>query len=357
MARMLRVLDRLNGMYLDDERLEDQAGEELARRKDFDGVLDVVPVSDPNIFSEAQRYAQIQAVAQRAAMIPGMYNARKVEERILETLKIPDAKELLNPAMEPTEQNAVNENVAASLGRPVTAFPEQDHIAHLKTHIDYLMNPMFGANPLFAPTFIPGILNHLKEHIALWYAAQVFNTSTEAMGGKDLGDALREIGKKDFEGKRALDNMLSVAAGIALEDGKEELAGIPEIIQQAQKLLQQLQPPMQMPQDPRIAIEQKKVDASIQTNQQKLQLEQMKLQAKGQETQAQMQLEQQRMQLEAKLEEVKQQQENMRQQAELQARLAMNADDNRTAMQLAAAEIASGERVAVETGTGINPGT
>mgnify|MGYP007122134859 FL=1 len=80
MGRMLRVLHRLNGMYLDDEKVEQDAGEELASRADFEGPMDVVPVSDPNIFSEAQRYAQVQAVAQRAQMLPQLYNLRKVEE-------------------------------------------------------------------------------------------------------------------------------------------------------------------------------------------------------------------------------------------------------------------------------------
>lgn len=356
MGRMLRILDRLNGMYLDDERLEKDAGEELATRKDFDGVLDVVPVSDPNIFSEAQRYAQIQAIAQRAAMLPQMYNARKVEERILETLKVPDAKELLNPALEPTEQNAVNENVAASLGRPVTAFPEQDHIAHLQTHIAYLMNPMFGSNPIFAPTFIPGILGHIKEHVALWYAATVFDMSTEALGGKDLGDMLREMNKKDVEGKQALDQMLAEAGDAALEAAETELQSIPEVIAQAQKLLQQFAPPAPM-QDPKLALEGQKLQATQQNNQQKLALEQQKLQQGAQESQQEFAIRQQELQLEAKLEELRQQREDARKQAELQAKLAMNTADNSTAMQLAAAEIASGERVAVETGTGINPGT
>ena len=76
MGRMLRILHRLNGMYLDDENIEAELGEELATRADFDGPMDVVPVSDPNIFSEAQRYAQVQAVAQRAAALPQLYNLR-----------------------------------------------------------------------------------------------------------------------------------------------------------------------------------------------------------------------------------------------------------------------------------------
>ncbi len=336
MGRMLRILDRLNGMYLDDEKLEQQAGEELAKRDDFDGVLDVVPVSDPNIFSETQRYAQIQAVAQRAAALPQLYNMRKVEERILETLKIPEAKELLNPPLEPTEQNAVNENVAATLGRPVTAFPEQDHVAHLEVHIGYLLNPMFGSNPLFAPTFIPIILNHIKEHVALWYASQVFDVSTEALGGDDLGEIMREMDKRDSKAKRALDRMLAEASKGVLAEGQQLFQKVPQIVQQAQQLLQQLQPQQQM-QDPRLA------------------LEGQKLQLDAQETQTDAQLEAAKMQQAIQLELQRQQAEDARKQAELAARMQMNADDNRTAMALAQAEIASGERVAVSTGTGINP--
>ena len=355
MARMLRILERLNGLYLDDEKLEKQAGEELARRDDFDGVLDVVPVSDPNIFSETQRYAQIQAVAQRAAAIPGMYNMRKVEERILETLKIPEAKELLNPAMEPVEQNAVNENVAASLGRPVTAFPEQDHIAHLQTHVAYLMNPMFGSNPIFAPVYIPAILTHIKEHVALWYASTVFDVSTDGMGGQDLGEVMREMDKRDADAKQALDRMLAAASDATLQQSQQALNGIPQVIQQAQQLMQQFQP-QGMPQDPRLALEGQKLQQQAQRDQQQMQLDMQKLQA-DQQTEAQnIQLKQAEMQQQLQLEQMQQQAEDARKSAELQARLAMNTDDNRTAMELAAAEIASGERVAVSTGTGINPG-
>ena len=364
MARMLRILDRLNGMYLDDEKLEAQAGEELAKRDDFDGVLDVVPVSDPNIFSETQRYAQIQAVAQRAAALPQLYNMRKVEERILDTLKIPEAKELLNPAMEPTEQNAVNENVAATLGRPITAFPEQDHLAHLEVHIGYLLNPMFGSNPLFAPTFIPVILNHIKEHVALWYASQIFNVSTEALGGEDLGEIMREMDKRDTEAKRALDRMLAAASKGVLAEGQQLFAQIPQIVQQAQQILQQFQQAQPMPQDPRLALEGQKLQlegqkmqAQQQADAQRMQLEQQKLQLDAQETQTDAQLEAAKMQQAIQIEMQRQQAEDARKQAELQARLTANAQDNQTAMAIAQLEAATGEQVALSTGTGINPGS
>ena len=363
MGRMLRILHRLNGMYLDDERLEFEAGEELATRRDFEGPLDVVPVSDPNIFSEAQRFAQVQAVAQRAQMLPQLYNVRKVEERILETLKVPNPKDLLLPPIEPKEQNAVNENAAATIGRPVTAFPEQDHIAHLKTHLAYMMSPTFGMNPLIAPTYIPVMLNHIKEHVSLWYVASVFNISNEAMGGEDLGDIMKEMGK-DAEGRKALDQMLAEAASAVVVRGGEIFSELPQVVQQAQQVMQQFAP--QPVQDPRVALEQQKMQADMQRAQQEMAME-------AQKAQAQMQIENQRMQVDAmqeqqnnqidmaelqariQIEQQRQQAEDARKAAELQARMTMNTDDNMTAMQLAAAEIASGEKIAVSTGTGINP--
>jgi hypothetical protein len=351
MGRVLRILHRLNGMYLDDERLEREAGEELASRKDFEGPLDVVPVSDPNIFSEAQRYAQVQAVAQRAQAMPQIYDVRAVEERILETLKVPNPKELLLPPVEPKEQNAVNENVAATLGRPITAFPDQDHIAHLKTHLAYMMSPTFGMSPMIAPTYLPVMLNHIKEHVALWYAASVFDVSNEALG-EDVGDMMKELGK-DTEGRKALDQMLAEAGAAVVQRGGDIFGDLPQVVQQAQQVMQQFAPqPMQ---DPRLALETQKLQAQAQRDQQQTALEAQKLQVDAQQEQQDNQIDMAELQARIQIEQQRQQAEDARKAAELQARMTMNSQDNQTAMQLAAAEIASGEKIAVSTGTGINP--
>jgi hypothetical protein len=354
MAKLLGILHRLNGMYLDDEEEQEEIGDELATRDDFDGPLDVVPVSDPNIFSEAQRFAQVQAVEQRAQQMPQLYNLRKVEERILETLKIPNAKELLAPAIEPKEQNAVNENVAATLGRAVLAFPEQDHIAHLKAHLSYMTNPLFGMNPLIAPAYLPVMLNHIKEHIALWYASAVFDLSNETTGG-DIGEDMKQM-KDDVEGRKSLDRMLAEASAMVVDYGDKIFASLPPVIQQAQQVMQQFAPPQ--PMDPSQAAMQA-AQMQNQTQQARIQLEGQKAQQDAQLTQAKMQADMaakaQDLQTRMQLEQMREQAEDQRKAAELQARMQMNTEDNRTAMELAAAELASGEKIAVSTGTGINP--
>jgi hypothetical protein len=361
MGKTLRILHRLNAMYLDDADTEQEVGEELATRADFNGPMDVVPVSDPSIFSEAQRFAQVQAVSQRAAAMPQLYNQYKVEERLLETLRVPNAKELLNPLPEPTQQNAVNENVSATMGKAITAFPEQDHIAHLKTHLAYMTSPMLGSNQLIAPAYLPVMLNHLKEHMALWYAATVLDLAEET-SGIDISEDMKNL--KEPEAKRAFDRMLAEASLNVVVEAGSIFEALPPVIAQATQVMQQYAP--QQPQDPRAAIEGQKMQAQAQRDQAQMQLEGQKMQgqmqlegqkmaAQAQQDQIEAQLQQQKLQIEQQLEQMKQDREDARKSAEINARLTMNQQDNQTAMQLAQAEIMSGERIAVSTGTGINP--
>ena len=350
MGRTLKVLHRLNAMYLEDEEVKDETGQLLVKRSDFLGPMDVVPVSDPNIFSEAQRFAQVQALSQRAMALPQVYNVRKVEERILKQLRIPNPKELLIPAPEPKELNAINENVAASLGRPVSAFPEQDHLAHLQAHLDYLTSPILGSSMLMAPTFIPAILNHIKEHIALWYATHVFEVASEA-AGQDISDFQKV---KSKEVKKSFDQLLAAASQRVVPDTAQAFGAIPQIVQQAVQMMQQLQG-MNAPQDPRMAAQmaetQRKAQADqaqIAVDQARLQLEQAKLQLASAEKQ-------QRQQDNMQREMIKQDRLDKRQAAELDVKLVTNREDNDTAKQIAAMEAITGEKVGVSTGTGINP--
>ena len=368
MGRTLRILHRLNAMYLDDEDTKREVGEELATRADFEGPMDIVPVSDPAIFSEAQRFAQVQAISQRAAALPQLYNQRKVEERLLETLRVPNPKELLVPPLEPKSQNAVNENVAATLGKAIKAFPEQDHIAHLKTHLAYMTNPALGGSQLIAPTYLPVIMGHIKEHLALWYLSTVLELAEET-SDIDVVEDMKNL--KDDEARRAFDRMLAEASQTVVTEATDVFASLPPVIAQAMQMMEQMAP--QPPQDPRTAIEGQKLQAQAQRDQaqmqldgqraqmdaqtaaQRIQLDAQKMQADAMKTQAEMQLEAQKLQIDRQLEQMKQDREDARSSAEINARMTMNQQDNQTAMQLAQAEIMSGERIAVSTGTGINP--
>ena len=340
MQRTLEVLHRVNRMHLDEKELVEQDGELVVKREDYEGPVDVIPVSDPNVFSETQRFAQIQAVIARAAALPQLYDLRKVEEMFLRRLKIPEAEKLLLEKQEPKKMNAVNENIAASSGRPIIAFPDQEHLAHIQVHVDFLKSPMFGGSPIFAPKFVPVIVEHLKDHIALWYASHTFEV-TSAATGVDISTLM----DKDEEVSREMDVLLAAASERVIKSGEQALSALPPIIQQAMQYIQSMQQPM--PQDPSIVAAQAaqaETQRKAQADQVKAQLDAAKLADREKDRAADMQREQ-----------FKQQQEGERTTFEVDARVGMNNSDNQTARDLAELEIASGERIAVSTGTGINP--
>jgi hypothetical protein len=351
MQRVLRLLFHINKMYLEDLEVVDETGELLVRREDFQGPMNVVPVSDPNIFSQTQRFAQVSAVMQRAQANPALYDQRKVEEMFLQQLKIPDGKSLLVPKPEAKEMNAVNENLAATMQRTIVAFPEQDHLAHLQVHLDFLSSPMFGGSRIIGPQILPILLNHIKEHMTLWYANQIFETASEA-AGMDVSELLKDT---TTEEKQSFDKMLAAASQTVTAEAGQVFEQIPQVIEQAIEIIKQLNPPQQMPADPSLEIAKAETQRKMQADQVNAQLKQAQLQQDAQLKQAQ--LETRLQELEAKLRErmLLEDREDKRTAAEIEARVAMNESDNQTAKQIAALEVTTGERISVSTGTGINP--
>jgi hypothetical protein len=358
MAQVLKVMHRLNSAYLTEEMVMNDLGEKIVDPSDFDGPLDVIPVSDPNIFSETQRFAQIQAVQMRATQMPQLYDVRKVEEMFLKQMKIPGGNELLVPKPEPRDIDPIQENFAASVGKPIGAMLEQEHIAHLRVHLAFLQSPMFGQNPAIAPMFVPAIVNHIKDHLLMHYMKMtnkgLASANENGMLGKD--DAMREA-----------------QAAVEIQQAIEQ-AIPPEFLQimtQAYEQAKQLQPPM--PQDPTLAA----VEVQKQMIQQRAQSEAAKLQAGQQHDAQQLQQDQQKLQITVQeqqqkeaaaerkqqqadqvailLETLRQDREDQRKREELDTRLQINQQDNTTAKELAAAEITSGENIALSTGTSINP--
>lgn len=347
MERVFKILHRINSAYLTDEDIEaDVAGLDV-RPEDFDGPMDVVPVSDPAIFSEAQRFAQVTAVQQRAAALPQMYDARKVEEMFLRNLKLsPD--DVLQPQPGEDDVDPVSENVAASLGRPVYVLPKQDHIAHIQTHLAFLKSPLFGSNPAVVKTYLYPMAQHLRDHLLNFYLTQAHEAVQRAESeGLITDDASQQV-KVIVRVQQVIEQQMAQFA--------QELAQIDQAAQQFAP-----QPP-QMPQDKSMEIAQlnaqvqgQALQQRAQTDAQRLQIQQQTAAQKAQLDAATLADKQQARAEELQREQMRQVSENERTAAEIDARMQMNTDDNVTAMRLAAAEIASGEKVAVSTGTGINP--
>ena len=346
MSRVFKIIHRINSAYLTEEDIQAQKSGLTIDPSDFDGVMDVIPVSDPAIFSETQRFAQVQAIIQRAAMMPQMYDARKVEEMFLRNLKINDSDVLV---AKPGSQDIdpVSENVAATMGQPVYVLPKQDHMAHFKVHLAFLKSPLFGQNPAIMKTYLYPIATHLRDHLLNYYLVESHDAVDKAQR--------QELIKEDAEEQVKV--ILQVQQFI-----EQQLGGFAPELAQLDQAAQQFKPQPPMPPDSSMQIAQLNAQLQGQALQQKAQADQAKMAQEQQSNQQAAQVKQLEMQQKDKAqadelnrEQMRQQAENDRTAAEIEARVAMNTADNDTAMMLAAAEISSGEKVAVSTGTGINP--
>lgn len=346
MARCFKILHRINSAYLTEEDIEAQDAGVEVEPEDFDGPLDVVPVSDPAIFSETQRFAQIQAIMQRAQQLPQLYDPRKVEEMFLRTLKVPE-DEVLQPQPAEDDMDPVSENVAAAMGRPVYVLPKQDHMAHLKTHLAFLKSPLFGSNPAIVKTYLWPMAQHLRDHLLNYYLVESHTAVDRAEREKLISD----------EASEQVEVILKVQQFI-----EQQLGGFAQELAAVDQAAQQFKPQPPMPPDNSLQIAQMNAQLQGQAMQQRAQVDQARMQLEAQKLQTQQQLEAQKLQLQqqqraeqGQLEMFKQEQENQRTAEEVAARERMNNADNDTAKLLAAAELSTGEKVAVSTGTGINP--
>lgn len=236
--RVLKVIARLNNWYLDEQVKGDMVEDLDITKEDFARNSDIVPVSDPHIFAETQRYAQIQTLAARAQANPDLYNRLAVEKRILKQIRLPDVNEVLPDPNEVKEMNPALENVAMTFGRHAGAFPRQDHLSHIQVHLDYLQDPMYGANPIMAPTFIPLCLEHVKQHLTLWYLNQVDSYSSAA-----LNRPFNVLKEQTLP--QGADQLLAAVAQHVHKDTGETFKALPPIIQNAIAAIKQLsgQPP------------------------------------------------------------------------------------------------------------------
>ena len=349
MAESLKILHRINSSYLTEEDIK-KAGDFEVTPADFDGPVDVVPVSDPQVFSEAQRFAKVQAILQRADAKPQLYDPRKVEAMFLRQLK--QDEDILVSGGEMENMDPASENMAAVMGAPIFVLPTQNHIAHLMVHVPFTMSPVFGANPAMAPTFAPAMIKHLRDHVLQYYV-------TESHRAVDDATKDKLIKPDDAKEQARLINLVQ-------EEAEPIMLKVSQLIAHMQSTLPQMPAP-NAPPDTSLAVASINATVKREALQQDAQKAQQAAQIKMQELQAEQaqkaqdaQIEQmkimQQEQARAQLAQYEQQQENMRTAEEMATRERMNTADNTTALQLAEAEIESGNRVAVSTGTGINPG-
>jgi hypothetical protein len=327
-AKSLAIISRINHWYL--EEMDNQSGAEIKVR-DFASNSDIRPVSDPNIFSETQRVAQNQALLQMATSAPpGMFDIRAIYRRVMEQLKIPSIDEVLPNPLGAKESNPALENVSMTMGRAAAAYPDQDHISHIKIHLAYANDPAYGGNPVIGPAFAPHALEHIKQHLTLHYLQSMRSYVAQAAGGKDTLD-LHQEKPLDVESQQAL----ALASQMVSEDAQQDLG---QYVQQIQALAQKVSQAQQA--------QQQQVAANDPTAQVILKTQMAETERKAKESEAKMQLQAGKDKQEYDLRLAELQQKVAELQAKYQTQTAL--DSNKNATQIAMADInnASRERVA-----------
>jgi hypothetical protein len=271
-ARVLKILGRINRWYLEDMKKGDVVADLEISRDDFAKNTDIMPVSDPHIFSETQRMAQTQAVMAIMQQNPDLFNRKAVISRFLKQIKVPQVNELMIDMPSPEKLDPANENVAMSIGQMAFAYPEQDHLAHIQSHLDFAKDPVFGSNPLIAPAFIPKAMEHIKQHIVLWYLGRAKGYVTKSLDGQPHENYAMVQDPKD------IDRLYSMASQHISLDTEQTLQGILPVLQQMMQTAQQFKPQPPMTADAKVLL-----DTSMAETQRRAQRDQAEMALKDKE--------------------------------------------------------------------------
>jgi hypothetical protein len=171
-------------------------------REDFDGRVDVMPVSDPNIYSSTQRIALAQAVVELQLQRPDLYGPQQVivaHRRLLEAMRVPDIDEVAPTIETPKYLDPVSENGMMAVGKGVRAFEWQDHEAHLMIHMNFLQHQQAQLEPEQFQMLQAAMSAHMQQHRALHYRAQIAAQLQMEMPPLDESGMPQEIKDPAFE--------------------------------------------------------------------------------------------------------------------------------------------------------------
>jgi hypothetical protein len=244
-----------------------QGGNRKAKQSDYD-IVEVIPVSDPNSSTMAQRIMQYQAVIQLAAQAPQIYNLPQLHRQMIEVLGIKNAEKLVPVDDDQTPRDPVSENMAFLNGKPTQAFIYQDHDAHIAAHTSFMQDPMIaqtiGQNPM-AQKIQAAAMSHIAEHLAFQYRRKI---------EEQIGVPLPPPDQK-------LPEDIEVQVSRLVADGAKQLLQANQAQAQQAQAQQQAQDPM------------------VQMQQQELQIKQADVQRRTQKDQTDAQIAQERLNIES----------------------------------------------------------
>jgi hypothetical protein len=195
MKQELRLLKEIIASYTPDEySYEPVEGHRYAKRADYDDIA-VIPVSDPNASTMAQKIVQYQAVFQLAQQAPNLFNMPLLYRQMLDVIGIKEAEKLVPMDEDQKPADPITENQNVLMGKPVKAFAYQDHKAHITVHMMAMQDPkiqqLLQNNPM-AQSMQAAMMNHINDHMGMEYRKEIelqlgFNLpATEDESGDDI---------------------------------------------------------------------------------------------------------------------------------------------------------------------------
>jgi len=299
MKQEFKMLKEIMAEYAPEEYgYEPHRGEISARQLDY-AMVDVIPVSDPNSSTMAQRVVQYQAVLQMAQSAPQIYDLPQLHRQMIEVLGVKNADKLVPTRDDAKPTDPVSENMDALVGKPMRAFIYQDHEAHIAAHTSFMQDPtiaqMIGQNPQ-AQQIMSSLQAHIAEHLGFQYRQQIEDK---------LGAPLPPPGEELPEQIEVDLSRLVAQAGAQVMQGHQQEAAQ----KQAQ---QQQQDPVFQQKQAELQLKGQEVQRKAAKDQQEAQIKQAELQLKAQKNQVdamldaeKLKLDQQELELDARKEGVR----------------------------------------------------
>ena len=299
MRHELRILSEIIKDYMPEAYEYEVDDDETIKASDFDDRVDIIPVSDPNAATMAQRIMQYQAALQLAQTAPQMYDMPKLHRQMLEVLGIRDPQDIvpLEDDIKPTDP--VSENMDILNGKPVKAFQYQDQTAHITVHMSMIQDPKVQELASKAPNadaMQAALSAHIVEHLGFEYRKQI---------EQELGTELPPIGESlPPELEERLSALVAAAA--------EQLLGKNQQSAQEEKYQEQMEDPV------------------LQMQKQELQIKQQSAESKASIDEAKIAADMQKATMKDELERIKIDAENKREGARIGADIAKVSAQERT---------------------------
>ena len=213
-----RVLARIFRDNLPPEYPYDvEGGNRMIKAEDFDNRVDVVPVSDPNIFSMAQRVTLAQTQLQLAQSNPQVHNLHAAYRRMYQALEVQNIDEILPPPPKPQPLDPAIENARALMGEILNTFPDQDHDAHIRMHMAFMKAPLVMTSPQVMGTFYAHIMEHVSQKARQMVMAEIEQIINQAQlaaqgGAIDPMAAQQQIMKvqQDMQDPAQMEQLISM---------------------------------------------------------------------------------------------------------------------------------------------------